>query len=787
MRVYEVAKEYGISSKEILATLSQAGIELSSHMAVLPDEALAILNKKYSKKSQSAANVEKKVAVEPKIDEPKKEIPGRPAHIQSKPLEPKIDNTKKVEKKVMHEQHQPKVSSVSVEEAPVYINPVEPQQEERGPQVKYYAKPIVPEALIVEDQEAVKVVKGHEKVGKFLAQFGVKRPRRRSSAAKRRKLRAKVAAAANASARRDVTEIKIEKSLPLFELADMINKPAGELIIALLRKGLVCNRNHILSPDVIRSLAEQFGLKVDYQVQAESSTGVESRAKTDKAAGQTRWPIVVVMGHVDHGKTTLLDYIRKMNVAGSEKGGITQHISAYEVNGTHGKVVFLDTPGHEAFSHMRQRGATITDLAILVVAADDGVKPQTIEAINHAKEAGVPIIVAVNKIDKVQSTAAIETIKRQLAQHELMSEDWGGQTIIVPISAKTGQGINELLEMVTLQAQLMDLRAVANKKAKAFVVESRMERGLGAVATVICTEGTLKQGDYFTCGNATGKVRLMINSAGKRISQAEPSIPVQISGFDDFSSLGDWLEVVDSEVYFKAKSSRALEIAPSQELTAKVSLDSNVSEKNKKFINVIVKTDTRGSKEAVMDSIDKLLKLNKAIKCPIYVISSGVGDITENDVELAANTNSILLGLHIKAEKNSLNLSKDRDVNVKLFQIIYQMIDYLQEEITKRKEIEVIWKKTGEATVKKVFDIKGSGIIAGCYMRDGVLSKGNKVVCMRSGKAVGEGVVTSLQRDRKSVREVHAGYECGFTCEGFNEWQEGDTVISSMQVKVEEK
>jgi translation initiation factor IF-2 len=475
-----------------------------------------------------------------------------------------------------------------------------------------------------------------------------------------------------------------------------------------------------------------------------------------------------------------------MNVAASEKGGITQHLGAYEVVSTHGKIVFLDTPGHEAFSYIRERGARVTDIVVLVVAVDDGIKPQTIEAIKHAKAANVPIIVVINKIDKIQSPAAIETVKRQLAQYDLMPEDWGGKTIVVPISAKTGQGVDNLLELIVLQAQIMELKADPTAPARAFVLESKVERGYGPVATVICVEGTLKQGDYFTCGGSTGKVRLLINSYGIKVSSVGPAVPVRVVGFDSFSAMGDWLGVVSQADYAKAKANKSVEPTTTGEGGA-AQLMLHMDTEKQKSLNLIIKTDTRGSKEALMGCIEKLSKLSREVKCPIYVVASGIGDISEGDIDFAASTNSVIIGLHIKQEKNAITLAKQKNIVVLIHHIIYHLVEELEQLLQSKREVEIVWNKVGEAVVKKVFDIKGVGVIAGCYMRDGILSRDYKVVCMRDGKKIGEGKVTSLQRDKKTVKEVHAGFECGFVCDGFNDWAEGDVVLCYTQVKEKQK
>lgn len=745
MRVYEIAKELGISSKEILSALEKKNIILASHMSLISDEILNTIRELFGKK---------KTEIKPTVAQQK----GNPEpmlttkHISTE--EKNGTTPADLPKDLSLAEAKPEVQEkVSIKQS--FLKAEDLQELEREPQVQ-------------------------EKVSKILISKGfIQKPFVKKSFRRYRRRQRQVFHKEQ-EVRTVITEIILSKSLSVAETAQLLGKQVGEIILALLKKGMACNINRMLPIETIQQLATGYGIKSSMAQQ--ETTVVKKDAQTE---GSTRWPIAVVMGHVDHGKTTLLDYVRKMNVAGGEKGGITQHLGAYEVDSAHGKIVFLDTPGHEAFSFIRERGSRITDIAILIVAADDGIKPQTVEAINHAKAAGVPIIVAINKIDKVSSTAAIETIKRQLVKYELMPEDWGGQTIVVPISAKTGQGVDELLQMIILQAQMMELKADANAQAKAFVLESRMEKGFGPVATAICTQGTLKQGDFFICGTSTGKVRLLKNSFGQKVTQAPPSQPVQIIGFDSFAAIGDWLTVVPMQQYLDVKSKQSTVTSVTQAEAAPVAQVTQQRGKIKREqnINLIIKTDTRGSKEAIMDSIDKLIKQNKDIKCPIRVVVSTIGDVSESDVELAENTEAIILTLHVKTEKNAMLMAKEKEVNLQSFDIIYKMLEYLQELLNSKREVVITWKKVGEAVVKKVFDIKGVGIIAGCYMRDGIMTNRCKVECVRSGRVIGEAKITSLQRDKKSVKEIHAGYECGFVTESFKDWAEGDTVICYAEEK----
>ncbi|MBM3892790.1 translation initiation factor IF-2 [Candidatus Dependentiae bacterium] len=773
MRVYEFAKQQGLASKEILAELKSGGIALPNHMAVLSPEALEYLEKKYNKSVSKAVEKKPAASKNAKVAAPKQIVN----------VNTKIESEKKAPQEALIAPHKSvaPIATHTKATAPLLTKPHQgPISNQRPTHERVLSFEEEEDAELREQERIKRLISTSALVG--LPAMGQQGPRRR----RRRKARP---APVREAPRLAVTQATIESSsMTVADIAKLFGKQPSEIIMMLLKKGMVCNLNAVVNQDVVRAIGESLNIAITFKAPT-TGTQAPTFVKKNSADGTTRAPIVVVMGHVDHGKTTLLDFVRKMNIAASEKGGITQHLRAWEVSHPQGKLVFLDTPGHEAFSYMRQQGSKITDIAILVVAADDGIMPQTIEALEHAKRACVPIIVAINKIDKISSPSAIETIKRQLAQHDLMPEDWGGQTIIAPISAKTGQGVDHLLDMVLLQSQMMDLKATTDKPAHAFILESHVEKGLGAVATVIARDGVLRVGDYFTVGTCTGKIRILIDTFGKKITEAGPSVPVQLIGFDSIAGLGDELTVVNQAEYSKMRSQKvqaeqtftAPQMAPI--VTAQKSVQKAASPQ--KAINLIVKTDTRGSKEAVMGSIDKVVKANKEIKCPIVIVNSGIGDITEGDIELAEGTDSIILGLHVKVEKNALSLAKEMGVKIELYGIIYEMVEYLSKLLQSKKEIQYTWNKVGEANVLKVFDIKGIGIIAGCYARDGVISRGNKVECIRGNKKIGEGKITSLQRDRKTVKEVHAGYECGFTVEGFNEWQEGDAVLCYAETKVD--
>lgn len=561
-------------------------------------------------------------------------------------------------------------------------------------------------------------------------------------------------------------EITITLSpMSINELAQKLDKQLSEVILTLLKQGIVATKNQIISEKIVAQLAHFYGAKVVQPEQERPKESAVVRSEMQTGVRTPRLPIVVVIGHVDHGKTTLLDFIRKTRIAAREKGGITQHIGAYEAATKQGNIVFLDTPGHEAFTMMRVRGLKVADIAILVIAADDGIMPQTVEAIKIAQNIGLPIIVAINKIDKA-TPSQIESVKRELAQHNLVPEAWGGQTIVVPISAKLGTGIDDLLDVVVLQSQIMELTALLDVPARGFILESKLEKGRGPVATVICQNGILHVGDYFIAGNTQGRVSSLIDSNGQRIRQASPSQPVQISGFVELPRVGDIFEVVSAE---ELKKTRILE-KPSAVIRP-------VAREN--ALNLIIKTDSISSQEALLNSLSKMS--GKTFK-EIYVVHVGVGAINESDVILASDTKSIIYGLHTKVEPNSVNLAQKMGVTIRLFDIIYKLLEDVALIAEQGKPVKKVLRKVGEATVLKVFDIKNLGIIAGAQVRQGRFTKDCKVTIWRGKNKIGEGMIKSLQRDRKTVKEVHTGFECAFMVEGFAEWQVDDRVECYLEV-----
>lgn len=571
-----------------------------------------------------------------------------------------------------------------------------------------------------------------------------------------------------------IRDIIVESMTP-GDFAQKIDETATGVILTLLKWGIVCPKNQMLPEALIARLANHYSLNIikkPAQVEEENLDKSEAEAvalatvHTEKL--ERRPPVIVVMGHVDHGKTTLLDFIRKTRVAAKEKGGITQHLGAYEVATQHGKIVFLDTPGHEAFTKIRMRGARVADIVVLVVAADDGVMPQTIEAIKHAKTMKVPIIVAINKVDKAQPHQ-IEAVRRDLSLQDLLPEEWGGQTVCVQISAKLGQGIDQLLEMISLQAEMMNLEADKTVAPSGYILESEIEKGRGPVATLICQHGIIKKGDIFICGATSGKVNSLVDSYGNRIESAGPSIPVRIAGFESLPEAGDFFKVVSYREYKSA--AKATKQAPQQVVQRASAAEGD--------INVIIKADNDSSREALVASLHKL---SKKLEKGFYIVHEAVGDISESDVELAATTGSMIIGLHIKAEPNSLSMARRRDVEIRLYDIIYRLLEDLEAYSESKKEIKKVKTKIGEAVVLRIFDIKNLGVIAGCSIKDGRCTKDSELVVWRGRNKIATVKIKSLQREKKTVKEVHTGFECGFLAEGFNDWQVDDRIECMLEM-----
>ncbi|MCD6505432.1 translation initiation factor IF-2 [Candidatus Poribacteria bacterium] len=577
--------------------------------------------------------------------------------------------------------------------------------------------------------------------------------------------------------REDQSEpISVRPGISVGELADLIGADPADVITELLKHGVMANVNQKLDAEAIALISDEFNLQVRDEEEAEPEVEGESpEDEEEEEALQLRPPVVTVMGHVDHGKTTLLDTIRKTNVTQQEFGGITQHIGASVVTHDGRKIVFIDTPGHEAFTAMRARGAQVTDIVVLVVAADDGVMPQTVEAIDHARAANVPIIVAVNKIDLPE--ARPDRVRQQLSEHGLVPEEWGGETIYVDVSAKRGDGVEDLLEMILLLADLLELKANPDKPARGIVIEARLDKGKGPVATVLVQEGTLRVGDSFIVGLYDGKVRAMTDDKGKRVKEAGPSIPVEIMGINGVPEAGDKLAVMDEEEARKLSEQRQEEHRLKNLGSRKgVSLDeffSMMREEEEKKLLVILKGDTQGTVEAVSDA---LMRLQERVESDIQldIIHRGVGSITESDVMLASASGGIIIGFNVRPSGKVAKLAEGEGVEIRTYRVIYELLSDMRDALLGMLEPEEREVILGRAEVRQVFSVPRFGRVAGCYVLEGRMVRGGNLRVIRDGVLIYEGRLDSLRRFKEDVREVQEGFECGIGMESFSDFKEGD-------------
>ncbi|MBZ4668575.1 MAG: translation initiation factor [Epulopiscium sp.] len=574
----------------------------------------------------------------------------------------------------------------------------------------------------------------------------------------------------------EIKVIQIPNKVSVQTLAEKLGKTPAEIIKSLMMRGIMASINQEVDFDTASQVAEEYGILLEEETQETLEEKMFEEEPDSPEDLVERPPVVVVMGHVDHGKTSLLDAIRKSNVTAKEAGGITQHIGAstVEVNGK--KITFLDTPGHEAFTAMRMRGAQVTDIAILVVAADDGVMPQTIEAINHAKAANVQIIVAINKIDKPGANP--DRVKQELADYGLLAEEWGGDTICVPVSAVTKTNLDTLLEMVLLVAEMAELKANPNKRARGTIIEAQLDKGRGPVATVLVQSGTLKVGDPIVAGSTHGRIRAMMDDKGRRVKKAGPSTPVEILGLSEVPSAGDRFYVAESDKQARHYAEILAERNREQSLRAtpnKVSLDdlfSQIQSGNVKQLNIVVKADVQGSVEAVKQSLERLS--NDEVR--IHTIHGGVGAITESDVMLASASNAIIIGFNVRPEAGAKSVAETEKVDIRLYRVIYNAIEDIEAAMKGMLDPEFQEKVIGHAEIRQTFKVSGVGTIGGAYVQDGKLVRNAKVRIVRNGIVVYEGQLSSLKRFKDDVKEVNAGYECGLSFEKFNDIKEGDIV-----------
>ena len=755
-RVHELAKTLEISSKELLVKLKEMGIEAKSHSSGLDDEAVNRVMETYGKKnSPEPVKEEKKEEKKPQPDNNRKPVNNAQRKNDRKP-EPKAE--KKPDNR--HDRNQSRNNE----------NKAEKQQENRHQDNKKQEnRPEHKNANNAEHKNA------NNNVNNNVNNNGGGKKNKKNKKNKNKNFN-QPAPAAEESAADEILEIQIADSITVKELAEKINKPVSAVIMELMKSGVMATANQEIDFETAEKLCESFDIIVE---KAEEIDLLEEAFREEEDAEEDlveRPPVVVVMGHVDHGKTSLLDAIRHSHVTAKEAGGITQHIGAYTVSIDGKPITFLDTPGHEAFTAMRMRGAQVTDIAILVVAADDGVMPQTIEAINHAKAAGVEIIVAINKIDKPGANP--DRVKQELVEYGLVAEDWGGDTICVPVSAVSKEGINNLLEMIILVAEMKELKANPNKRARGNIIEAQLDKGRGAVATVLVQSGTLNVGDPIVAGSSYGRIRAMMNDKGQKVKKAGPSMPVEILGLNEVPMAGDMFYVAENEK--QARQVAESVIAKGREellkdTPQKVSLDdlfNQIQSGNVKELNIVIKADVQGSVEAVKQSLEKLSNDEVRIK----TIHGGVGAITESDVMLASASNAIIIGFNVRPETSAKNVAEDQKVDIRLYRVIYNAIEDITAAMKGMLDPVYEEKVLGHAEIRQLFKASGVGTIGGSYVTDGKFVRNAKVRIIRDGIVVYDGELATLRRFKDDVKEVNAGYECGLLFNKFNDIKEGDIV-----------
>lgn len=568
--------------------------------------------------------------------------------------------------------------------------------------------------------------------------------------------------------KKQIKIIEINKIPNLKELSLQLKIPLSEIMQKIINFGTISSIDKVVPLNILQDIVKEYGFKIKYSAKLKNKIGSQKKVRITKLISKP--PVITIIGHVDHGKTTLLDVIRKTNVTKGEVGGITQSIGAYQVKIDNKKIVFIDTPGHEAFTTMRARGVKATDIAVLVVAADDGVMPQTIEAINHAKAANVPIIVAINKIDK--TNANVEKVKKDLSKYDLVSEEWGGETLMTEISALKNKKIKKLLEAISLQAEILELKANPNIPAKGLIIETKLDKKRGIIGSILIQDGSLKVGNYFIAGLSYGKIRNLIDDKGKNIKEAGPSTPVEIIGFSKMPQAGDYFQIVPDDRFAKIIINERENEERSKiiEESSKVSLDNlflEIKEGKIDNLKIILKTDTQGSLDALQETLKKIKIENEKVK--IVIIHAGVGNITETDVMLASASDAIIIGFNIRPDANIQKIAKSEKVEIRLYKVIYDLIDEIKSALQGYLKPKIQEFICGQAEVREIFKIPKVGTIAGSYVLNGKISKKDNIRVIRDGKLIYEGKVASLKRFKEDTKEVNAGFECGIDLEKFND------------------
>jgi len=764
-RVHEVAKDFGLTSKVITEILTKYATAPKNHMQVLEDRELDIIFEYLTSNNQmeSIADIfadaapkaeEKKPAADEKkadaaAPEKKAEV-SSPAQADAKPAQ------SKKEEKPRQPKGQPQKRVIDTSGVTINIE-------------KYNER--------FEDMAGDRTRKNQNARGgkeKIKQKPGRQQQNQAQSNKRRQEERDRMQRLQFEIAKKAPVKVQIPDEINVGELASRMKKTGAEVVKTLMKNGVMASLSDVIDFDTAAIIAEEMGCKVEREVIVTIEEKLIDDTQDNEEDLLPRAPVVVVMGHVDHGKTSLLDYIRKAHVASGEAGGITQHIGAYTVTVNGANVTFLDTPGHEAFTSMRARGAMVTDIAILVVAADDGIMPQTIESINHAKAAKIPIVVAINKMDV--HGANPERIKQQLTEYDLVPEEWGGETIVCPISAKTGQGIDALLENLVLLAEVQELKANPNRAAKGTVIEARLDKGRGPIMTVLVQNGTLRQGDIIIAGTAVGRVRTMLNDKGERVTEAGPSIPVEIAGMSDVPGAGDIFNSVKDERMARMLAEQRKEDQKNAGSGhKKISLEdlfAQIQEGELKELPIIVKADVQGSAEAVKTSLEKLTNSEVRVK----VIHSAVGAINESDVMLATTSGAIIVGFNVRPDSAAKDSAARNHVDMRMYRVIYDCINEIEDAMKGMLAPKFRENVIGHAEVRETYKVSKVGTVCGCYVQDGKIQRGCSVRVLRDNVVVHEGDLASLRRFKDDVREVASGYECGMQVEKFNDVKIGDVI-----------
>ncbi len=759
-RINALAKDFDVKSKDLITILDEAGFAGRTHMAVLDEAELSIIFETLTQRNQIDIT-----AFFKEYDDKKnaKKEEQRKAQEAARAAADEEKRKKKAEKGV---QQQPQKKRSRDE-----VRVVDTRGTSNVDLSKYDDKILSYDNVVPETQTSVQKIK---KKNKFQDQQKGKKAFDKSRQQQQQKQQQKPKPVQ--------LKITVPETITVTELASRMKTAAAEVIKKLFAMGMMVSVNESIDYDTAYLIADEFGIKVEKEIVVTLEDRLFDETEDSEESLVTRAPVVVVMGHVDHGKTSLLDAIRDTHVTAGEAGGITQHIGAYRVKLGEREITFLDTPGHAAFTAMRARGANLTDVAVLVVAADDGIMPQTVEAINHAKAAGVTIIVAINKIDR--PGADPDRVKTELTKYDLVPEEWGGDTIVVPVSALHRQGIEELLEMITLSADMLELKANPNRAAKGAVIEARLDKGKGAVATLLVQNGTLKNGDIIIAGTAVGRVRVMTDDKGRKLTTAGPSVPVEIMGLAEVPEAGDLFSAVsDERMARELAEQRKAKKKEDEQNSSKVSLDDLFAqiESGIKNLNIIIKADVQGSAEAVKASLAKLS--NEEVK--VAVLHAAAGGITESDVMLANASNAIIIGFNVRPDKNAIDMAARDKVEIRTYRVIYDCIEEIEAALKGMLAPKFRENVIGHAEVRNAIHVPNVGTIAGSYVQDGKISRNAMVRVVRDGIVIYEDKIASLKRFKDDAKEVQQSFECGIGLEKFNDIKVGDILECYVMEEIE--